>query len=91
MKGQESFFDFAAQVGLTKHIGGLDAQSPAYRRFVKGSAPRWDHPQSSGGVLRLRVIYWTKVNIMVMIRMEEYGNQKRTDFGKTASRPDTLL
>jgi len=25
MKGQESFFDFAAQVGLTKHIGGLDA------------------------------------------------------------------
>jgi hypothetical protein len=36
MKGQESFFDFAAQVGLTKHIGGLDAQSPAYRRFVKG-------------------------------------------------------
>jgi arsenite methyltransferase len=25
MKGQESFFDFAAQVGLTKHIGGVDA------------------------------------------------------------------
>jgi hypothetical protein len=23
MKNQPSFFDFAAQVGLTKHIGGL--------------------------------------------------------------------
>jgi hypothetical protein len=36
MKTQESFFGFAAQVGLTKHIRGLYAQSPAYRKFVKG-------------------------------------------------------
>jgi hypothetical protein len=35
MKTQESFFDFAAQVDLTKHIRGLYAQRPAYRRFVK--------------------------------------------------------
>jgi hypothetical protein len=35
MKGKESFFDFAAQVDLAKHIRGLYAQSPAYRRFVK--------------------------------------------------------
>jgi hypothetical protein len=25
MKNQQTFFDFAAEVGLTKHIGGVEA------------------------------------------------------------------
>ncbi len=38
MKKEEQFFDFAAEVGLTKHLGGLESVNEPGARIVRGLA-----------------------------------------------------
>jgi hypothetical protein len=43
MKNQPGFFDFAAEVGLTKHIGGLEA-TELHQKSWPGLRRTWGQP-----------------------------------------------